>query len=413
MAMSTTACSSDTTDPLSPLPDNDTKETKDNEYKSITLTRAEEKLVNGNNDFAFNVFRKTVLEVYDGNKSVVMSPLSITYALGMLNNGAAGETRKQICEVLGFADTEVDSINSFCHKMLTESPTLDKLTKVLIANTIFMNSKYEINTQFKQLAHDYYDAEPETRDFKDGKTLDVINQWASDHTENMIQKVLSDDEFKVNAASYLLNAIYFKGAWAEKFNKNSTMNGTFHTPTGDTQVPMMHQTNDFGYTETNDCQILKLPYGNSAYSMTIILPQEGKTIDHVLASLNSKSWQQNRWMRTCEVDVKLPRFETKADINLKMVMSILGMPRAFDSYLAEFPNFCNIPTYIEMMKQVARIKLDEEGTEAAAVTAIGMMETTAVAPPRRVEFHATRPFLYVISEESTGTVFFIGQYMGD
>ena len=98
---------------------------------------------------------------------------------------------------------------------------------------------------------------------------------------------------------------------------------------------------------------------------------------------------------------------------MKMVMSILGMPRAFDSYLAEFPNFCNIPTYIEMMKQVARIKLDEEGTEAAAVTAIGMMETTAVAPPRRVEFHATRPFLYVISEESTGTVFFIGQYMGD
>ena len=402
----TTACSNDD------AADEKVVDNSNNTLKTITLTRSEEQLVTGNNDFAFNVFRKT-LELLGSDKSQVLSPLSITYALGMINNGAAGETRQQINSTLGFAETGADSINMFCHKMLTEAPTLDKLTKVLIANTIFMNSKYEINPTFQQTANKWYDANLQTRDFNDGQTLDAINRWASDHTEHMVQRVMSEQEFKKSAVSYLLNAIYFKGMWAEKFNKNNTRKETFHAYSGDKQLPMMHLTNDFRYAENDDCQMLKLYYGNKAYAMTVMLPREGKTISDVLATLNSKSWQQSQWMRTLEVDVKMPRFESNSDVKLIDIMSALGMPNAFDKEIAEFPDFCNKPVYIEMMKQVARIKLDEEGTEAAAVTVIGMMETTAVAPPRRVEFHATRPFLYVISEESTGTIFFIGQYMGD
>lgn len=387
----------------------------DNEWKPIRLTAEQRQLVNQSNDFAFNLFRRTTLGGPAGPcdatpRSTILSPISITYALGMLNNGAAGETQQQINQVLGFGETGADSINAFCQKMLTEAPQLDKLTKVMIANTIYINKVYQLQPSFVQQANDYYGAQPETRDFADGKTLDVINQWASDHTEHMIDQVLTEDEFDTGAVSYLLNAIYFKGAWAEKFDKNDTRDEAFEGQ--EQKVPMMHQEHEFDYTENEQCQALRLPYGNGAYDMTILLPREGKTLAEVLQTLNAGSWERYRWMGNAIVDVKLPRFESKSDVDLVGIMSDLGMPKAFTT-VAEFPNFCNVPTYIDMMKQVARIKLDEEGTEAAAVTVAEMVVTALPSEPQHVNFHATRPFLYVISERSTGTIFFIGQYLGD
>ncbi len=382
---------------------------EDNDLKDITLTRAEQELVQGNNDFAFNLFRQVASQ-----KSEIVSPISITYALGMLNNGAVGQTQAEINKVLGFGEAGAQGINDFCRKMLTEAPALDKLTKVMIANTIFLNKNYRLKSDFVNKAKTYYDAEPETRDFYDGKTLDVINQWASDHTEKMIKKILDEDEFDPSYVSYLLNAIYFKGAWGEKFDKNNTKDETFKGYTAQTKVPMMHQEHEFNYSETDDFQTLCLPYGNGAYSMTILLPKEGKTIADVLSSLTAEKWQQQYWrMGSALVDVKLPRFESQSSINLTDVMTALGMPSAFDPNTADFSNFCDVPTFIGLMKQVAKIKLNEEGTEAAAVTVIGV-KTTAFGPsePVRVKFHANRPFLYVISEQSTGAIFFIGQYMG-
>ena len=402
MVMGLGACSSDDQfTPDEPLPN------EDNERKDIALTRAEQTLVNSNNDFAFNLFRQVTSQ-----KSEIVSPISITYALGMLNNGAAGETQAEINKVLGFGETGADGINAFCQKMLAEAPKLDKLTKVMIANNIYMNKDYELKPDFISKAKTFYDATPETRDFHDGKTLGVINKWCSDHTEGMIPEVLTGDEFDPNAVSYLLNALYFKGAWSEKFDKGNTKNELFHGYNGDTQVPMMHQEHEFSYRESDDCQALCLPYGNNAYSMTILLPKEGKTVSDVLSTLTAETWLQYQWMGNAIVDVRLPRFESKTEVNLNNVMSALGMPKAFTDF-AEFPDFCNVSTCIGLMKQVAKIKLNEEGTEAAAVTVIGMELTALSSEPRRVSFHANRPFLYVISEKSTGAIFFIGQYMGD
>jgi serpin B len=366
-------------------------------------------LVNENNNFAFNLFRQV-----SSDKSEIVSPISITYALGMLNNGAVGETQAEINNVLGFGQTGADSINVFCKKMLTEAPKLDKLTKVMIANTIYMNKGYVLKPDFITKANTYYDAEPETRDFADGQTRDVINKWGNDHTEGMIPEILTEDEFSPTAVSYLLNAIYFKGAWAEKFDKGNTKDETFKGYSAEKQVPMMRQEHEFNYSETDDCQALCLPYGNNAYRMTILLPKEGKTINDVLKNLTAESWQRFQYMGNAIVDVKLPRFESKSDVNLKPIMSALGMQKAFDPGKADFSNFCNVSTYIDLMKQVAKIKLNEEGTEAAAVTVIGI-EMSAMVPsePQHVQFFANRPFLYVISEQSTGAIFFIGQYMGD
>lgn len=381
----------------------------DNPRTDITLTETERQLVRNNNDFAFNLFRTA-----QSNESQILSPLSITYALGMLNNGATGQTQQEINTVLGFGETGADAINDFCKKMLAEAPALDNKTKVMIANTIFVNKSqgYELKPPFVEKANNYYNANPESRDFKDGETLDVINQWASDHTEKMITKILRADEFNPDAVSYLLNAIYFKGEWSMKFNKNETKDEPFNN--GE-KVPMMHQECELSYLDNDTYQSLNLPYGNGAYYMTVMLPHEDKTIDDILSQLNGQSWNDNlHQMHTYNVDVKLPRFETNTNMDLVGIMSRLGMPTAFDPDQAQFDDFCNVSTYIALMKQVAKIKLDEEGTEAAAVTVIGMELTSIGEEPELpyAVFHADRNFLYVISEQSTGSIFFIGKYTG-
>ena len=413
--MMMTACSSDG-DELSEI-DEPIVNPENNEQTPISLTQAEQQLVTSNNDFAFNLFRLAGPRVpsepagQEPEKGTILSPISITYALGMLNNGAAGETQQQINKVLGF--NNADEVNAFCKKMLTEALHLDKLTKVQIANNIYVNKDYTLNPVFVEKANDFYDAQPETRDFADGKTRDVINQWASDHTEKMIEEVLSEDEFDPAAVSYLLNAIYFKGTWKEKFKKEETKEEAFKS-TGK-KVPMMHMEQQFLYADKGDYEALQLPYGNGAYSMTILLPKEGKTTYDIAQGLTAESWK-TMWQSGvpsggATVDVKLPRFETNTDLDLVKIMSRLGMPKAF-TVSAEFPDFCNVPTYIALMKQVARIKVSEEGTEAAAVTVIGMKNSVTPSEPIHVDFHADHPFIYIISEQSTGAIFFIGHYTG-
>lgn len=370
--------------------------------KEIELADGERKLIESNNDFAFNLFREARIDT-----SCVLSPLSITYALGMLNNGADGQTLKEINQTLGFGEAGADAINAFCQKMLKEANTLDDRTKALIANTIFVNEGlgYRLQEGFIDKANTYYDAQPQNRDFNDGETMDVINQWANDHTMGMIPKVLNEDTFHPDVVSYLLNALYFKGMWSDPFRKDMTRNESFG---GGEEVPMMHKTGqEFQYTENDLYQAVVLPYGNGAYQMTVFLPHEDKTVGEVLETLNGSNWQfKGSWE---EVDLKLPRFETETFQPLVDTMKDLGMPSAF-TLAAEFPWFCNTPVYISNMFQVAKIKLDEEGTEAAAVTVIETPEAAMPEEPKR--FHANRPFLYIISEQSTGAIFFIGQFTG-
>lgn len=371
-----------------------------NPRKDISLTAEEQELVYKNNDFAINLFREA-----RGNESQVLSPLSITYALGMINNGAAGKTQQEINDVLGFGDAGAEAINAFCRKMMTESGNVDKETKVLIANNIYVNKDYQLQAPFVQKAFDYYDATPETRDFQDGQTMDVINQWASDHTEGMVKEILNEQLYDPYAVSYLLNAIYFKGGWTFEFDPKNTVEEPFN---GSDKVMMMHQFNQFVYDENDTYQVVHLPYGNEAYRLTVFLPRKGKTIDDILEQLKGKGM----WLFAggiTDVDLKLPRMKIETHINLTDIMAALGMPTAFNMDLADFPYFCNVPIYISKMRQVAKMDVDEKGTEAAAVTIIEGRNGI----PRSATFHADHPFLYTISELSTQTIFFIGQYTGD
>ena len=383
----------------------------------IELTRDQLKLVSHSNEFAFDLFRQVMSPKESDTKSYILSPISITYALGMLNNGAAGNTQAEINKVLGFEEFGADSINAFCKKMMDIAPKLDSLTKVMISNNIYVNDDYALMDDFVRKANTYYYAYPETRNFHDGKTMNVINKWASDHTEGMIPEILDDKSFNPYTVSYLLNAIYFKGTWKYKFDKSYTQDEDFYLPgnAGDVATrPMMHQAEEFYYAETNDYKALRLPYGNETFQMTILLPLSDSQPNNLPKIPGKKTWDElNKKMKKTQVDVSLPRFETDTDIDLTKVMPELGMIDAFIPNQADFRDFCDVPTYIDLMKQVAKIKLDEEGSEAAAVTVIGMRDNGKGEPGPKYEiFHADHPFLYVISEIGSGAIFFIGRYTG-
>lgn len=393
---------------------------QNNGVKTITLTDAERTLVEQNSDFAFNLFRKA-----RGTENYVISPLSITYALSMMNNSAEGITREEICQVLaggqqtGYAD--VATMNGFCRKMITQSALIDPDTRVAIANTIYFNGDrngISLKSAFKQAASTFYDANPSILRFSDEVTLDIINQWVSDQTDGMIHDLLTAEDMKdPNLVSFLLNAICFKGAWRLPFEEKNSKQTFFGTDNKHTAM-MMWQVNIFDYTQTDLYQSVIMPYGNGAYQMTIFLPQEGKTLDDLLAALNGKNWN-TAYYQDYEVHLSIPRIETDTNQNLEDIMSSLGMKNAFLNDNGHgFLDLCyygdneanSDACWISIMRQKAHLKLDEKGTEAAAATVIGAVDK---AMPPSVSFTADKPFLYIISDYFTGSIFFIGQYMGE
>ena len=377
--------------------------------KEIRLTPSQRKMQDNNNDFACRLLR-TVSQRQQG--STIVSPISVSYMLGMLNTGAQGETRRQITDVLGMGD-EVKDINIYFKKMIDEAPYLDAKAKVRIANCIYANSKQGISLipQYKTDMQTYYDAQVDALDFSDSRNVNVINNWCDTHTIGMIPKIL--DQIDPDAAMYLLNAVYFKATWAMKFDPDETRDRDFTKQNRTTvKLPMMHLKTRAAYGENELYKTLCLPYGDNAYSMWVLLPDEGIGVNDIIGRLTEQELKQQRQaMRTVQVDILIPRFTTTNDTDLKDVLSSMGMPLAFNCYGAEFPNMAQgHDLYVSMMKQKARIEVNEEGTKAAAVT-IAQMTRNAVS--RGYTFHATRPFVYYIVEESTGSIFFMGTYYGD
>ena len=394
------------------------------EPQPIQLTAEQKVFANDNNQFTLN-FLKTVNEVDQSGKSFIYSPLSITYVLGMVNDAAIGDTEKELEQTLGFHKGGIKAVNDYCKKLIDGLPKVDNKVTLDIANAIFLNKDYALKQQFQQDMQDYYDAKAEALDFSSPQTLEHINGWCNDKTKGMIPKIL--DEVNPYTVSYLLNAIYFKADWASKFDSKNTKEETFTTETGSTTLPMMHQYVLISYLKTNTYSAVILPYGNSLWNMTVMLPEEGATIDDLIKQVTLSRLPNNPgWMcgtggyfyQGYEVDLKLPRFETSSDtdeLGLVELMKKMGIKQAFDSDFAEIPNMCEDRNlYISMMRQKAKIKVNEEGSEAAAVTVAGVNATTAVSPQEypKATFHANRPFVYVISEASSGVILFVGKFTG-
>ena len=380
-----------------------------------------EQLGDNNNDFACNLLR-TIHELNGGDGSIVVSPISVGYLLGMLHEGADGETRQQINNVLGMGGS-VQDINEYFKRIMNDAPNVDTTVTVKTANCLFVISGYRLITQYRVDMRNYYNALTEAVNYNGASIVDVINNWCKKNTEGMIPEILKVGDLNPNRVMYLLNAVYFKASWTKNFDPNQTRDKDFTKLDGTkVMLPMMHRETKAAYGKNDLCKLLRLPYGNGSYSMVVLLPNEGKTVGDVIKSLSAQSLEkQLHQMRSTRVDILLPRFTAENETNLAPILSTMGMPRAFSQRAAEFPNMVqkqnnddDIDLYVSLMKQKAKIEVNEEGTKAAAVT-VAEMSTRSVAlnPPQIEEFHATRPFVYYIVEISTGTIYFMGTYCGE
>ena len=378
----------------------------------LILSDAQHEMVNNNNSFAFSLYNKTM-----GMNSRVVSPLSVTYLMSMLANGADGETQQQILATLGWAgegiqQPSLQDINDYSRMLIEKTARLDKAVTVEIANYVAVNKEFKLNSKFQKSVERDYKAGVESLNFTSPSTLKRINDWCNDRTHGMIPSIIN--ELDPDAVSYLMNAIYFNGTWKDKFSKEETKQEMFRGYTRDIQyVDMMHRHGEYFYADGDGYSAVSIPYGNGAFRMTVILPIEGSFLRDVMASMDGGKFQElQRSMEKCNVDLKIPRFTTEVDLPLNDIISALGAPLIFSSQ-ADFSQFARGDFYVSKMFQKAKIEVSEEGTKAAAVTAAIMM-MSAVRPEkkRNVVFHADSPFAYIISENSTGSIYFMGQYTG-
>lgn len=377
----------------------------------IELRSTDKDILKTDQQFAFEFFGKVFDEETKGeDKSFMVSPFSLSMALAMTWNGAAGETKSAMQETLKWNDFENDdAVNSYYQKLKEALLKTDPSTKLSIANSIFTNKFVAIKPDFIKTNTNYYNATVQSVDFSLPATKDIINKWASDNTNGLIKKVI--DKTNPEDLMYLLNAIYFKGIWTTKFDVKNTSKKTFMTENGAKQTAdMMSQTAKFNYIEDETMQIVQLPYGNQAFSMLVLLPKDGKKQADVVAALQNKEY----WSKTVaslsekEVDLHLPKFKTEYSKKLNDVLISMGMGVAFNPYQANFSRMSDVQAYIDFVKQDTYISTDESGTEAAAVTTVGIGITSIPVAPQKVVFNANRPFLYLIQENSTGAILFMG-----
>lgn len=377
----------------------------------IELTQEQRAFVEKNNDFSFNLYRAINEDME--KKSNVTSPLSVTYVLGMLNDGAKGNTSKEISQVLGFETNSKLAINEYCKSLIDQAPIADPSVILHIANIVAADKNVALRDSYQKDMQDYYSAEVASLDFSNRSSVDYLNNWCNEKSQGMIPEIiknLSPEDLIV-----LMNAVYFKATWTEKFDKNDTHEESF-TMADNTSInlPMMHRNAQVRYCSNDIYTGIWLPFGSGdKWSMKVLLPEEGKTVDDIIASLTNESWNHQNWMYAI-TDIKMPRFTTKSDIILNKLIASLGAPSMFDPMKADFSLMTKnaYPLFVSLLKQKSAIEVTEEGTKTSAVT-VALMDMADAGIEDRGVFHANRPFVYIIQEASSGAIFFIGTFQGD
>lgn len=385
------------------------------ETRAIDLTDSQKELVAKNNDFSFDLMRKIrdVRNTETGAKeSMLVSPLSVTYMLGMLNSGADEAGQQKISETLGMSGTTTQQINELCMSLMTQAPQVDKQVTLATANAVYTNKQYELSDNYSTDMKKYYSAEAKTLDFASAEALTTINNWAKQQTNGMIPSVLK--ELKNEAAMYLFSSVYFGATWTKQFDKALTTQETFTAEDGtQISVPMMHNEAMILASQNATFRSVRLPYSGGKWSMYIMLPKEGKTVGDVLNSLNADSWStKEAQYKPATIELALPKFSVDGFTDLKKPLTEMGLASLFDKDSPVLGNICkNKRIAVSEMFQKSRIDVDEEGAEMTAVTVAEGDETT----PGIFEdgkFTANRPFVFVVTEDTSNAVFFVGTYMG-
>jgi len=375
------------------------------EPKTINLPAKAAEVISSSNNFGIGLFNKTA-SVDEGN--LMLSPLSASAALTMLLNGCGGDTYTQIQQMLGFEGMTNAEINETYKSLVEQLLNADPEVKLALANAIWYREGFDVKPPFLSAMSTDFSAHVEALDFSLPSALTTMNQWASDNTFGKIPQVL--DGISPDAVMFLMNALYFKGSWSYKFDASKTRSEAFYKDENSSvNVDMMHITLDANVYSNTDYKAIELNYGRTNFSMIVIVPT-GSLAD-LYQNFSNDDWNSitssfNSSATPVECDLSLPRFKFSYFRMLNDQLTSLGMVDAFDSMTADLSGISDADIYVSFVQQNTFVEVNEEGTEAAAVTTIGIEVTSY---PDRNIFTVDKPFVFAIRERTTNTILFMGK----
>ena len=370
----------------------------------IELTKGDLGVRDASNDFGLRTFRQLYAD--DRSGDVAFSPLSLSLALAMVADGAEGETYKQFADVIGWGDATHETVGGYYKTMVEGLKTVDPSVHFSSANSIWAAKGLTLKKPFESRLKEYFATENYQVDFTAAATLDKINKWCSDKTDGKIPKIL--DSLDPATELMLINALLYKAPWHLDWEIKQNRNFTTASGTKTKKDYLFIKDQSLRYGDYGDFEIVRLPYGNGAYTMDIILPKEGKSLAGVLATIEAEDLEYP--VGSAEVTVYLPKWSTYYSTRDKLIPALQaqGLTLPFTGF-ADFSGISDTPLLINMIKQDVQIDVTEKGTEFAAVT-VGAFATSAVRPvtPPRATVDADRPFAYAIRENTSGTILLLG-----
>ena len=385
----------------------------------VTLSDMQSGYVEAGNTMSF----KFLKEIYCG-ENLICSPLSLQYAIAMAANGASGETLQEIIDFLGYGEEGIDALNEYSKTLLEQLPAVDLDVTLKVTDALLVNDDFPLLPSFKKTVEESFYAAVDNMDFSDPQQIAArINEWAKRNTNGFIDKVIEPSEISADAVAYIMNALYFKAKWAgdeysPMFREEGTKSENFTLNDGKTiKAAMMRNTRYHEYAEMDGYKVLVLPYANRKFNMYILLPDENN-IEGLIEKLQTSSWTDilANLKQDAEVHVKLPKFNIENKHNLNDALNGLGVRKAFEPASAEFNGMFTPKDdyyyWISKVIQKSRISVSEWGTEAGSVTVVEMDGATDAGPgPKEFFFYADHPFVFIIGEETSGTILFEGVVM--
>ena len=368
------------------------------------LSPAEHSVLSASNAFSFALWHSINAAQRDTN--VFVSPLSASFSLGMTLNGAAHQTFAEMRSGLQLGTNSLTDIDAGYKSLIALLTSLDPSVSMAIANSIWYRNGIPFKQSFLDAGAYYFNATIKPLNFSDvAGSLATINGWVNTHTQGKIPSILQS--ITPENVMFLINAIYFKGSWRSRFDAAQTVDAPFHSAAGDERVRLMHRHATMEYAETPTYQAVDLPYGDSAFTMTVVLPGPATSVEALAASLDAQMWQTlTSRLHDSDVDLYLPKLKMSWERKLIPDLHALGMSVPF-TLSADFTNMSTVSgLFISCVKQKTFVNVDEEGTEATAVTVTGISQTSAPVPAlMRID----RPYIFLIRERLSGTVLFMGK----
>lgn len=381
----------------------------------VTLNETQTGYVEAGNKMAFRFLEA----MYDGD-NLICSPLSLQYALAMTANGASGETKQEIIDFLGYGQEGIEALNEYSKTLLEQLPAVDLDVKLKVTDALIVNEDFPLRPEFKQTVEENYYAAVDNMDFSaPNKIAARINKWAKSSTDGFIDKLMDADDIDERAVAYLMNALYFKAKWAGSkhspmFREEATRQEDFTLSNGSkVKVDMMRNSGWHQYAIMDGYKVLVLPYAGGKFNMYILLPDEND-IEGLVENLRTTAWSDilSNLKQGAEVKVRLPKFSIENRYDLSDAIVSLGVEKAFQEGVAEFDMMfqpkANYYYWISKVIQKSRINVSEWGTEAGSVTVVEMVGDAAGPPKEIIEFYADHPFVFIIGEETSGTILFEG-----